>query len=264
MCKKKEKTMQIKMKSLILLIILLLASCSSRDKKSHISGNISFSNGLLKDTLTISLFYSPIQRNYNFKPIKQYRQIDTTFSFAVDPDKYILKISSKGSSAYRTNFFVPDNNTNIGVNVTLSSTDKESTADISGFELHDEYNHLLKDLRVFDKSIFSLNMKTAKRDDYEKHYNNLCNKLDSLEEKYDPYFNQLFVEKKLSHMIDFHPLTYDLRMLFSNGKVDSLKWISFYKTDTFQNFYIEKSKLLEKIDSKSMLLNGDFLMIISR
>jgi len=99
-------------------IFLILFSCSQSEQKSIISGKINLIDYTGDYDIVIGL--------YNFKPygelgtpINLLHQKSTTFEFNVEQGNYVLAIYSFNHEVNRTNIVIPDNKTQITLNIKI-------------------------------------------------------------------------------------------------------------------------------------------------
>jgi peroxiredoxin len=194
-------------------------------------------------------------------------QANDEYKFLVD-DNYYIDLKNKNVRVIKesTTF----NNIYSGGEVIFDSglyskNIEESYARIDGFDLHAEFNSLVKELNIFTQKMFAPwnERKVMDSKDTEIYYNHLNHKLDSLSSLYNPYFSQMIMEKRIRLNSAFHPF-YNLEKKLHNEKADESKYEELFSSDDFKKYYETSIDLLNKIDPNSILLEGDFIHLVSR
>jgi hypothetical protein len=140
---------------------------------------------------------------------------------------------------------------------------KESTAEITGFDKLDDFLSATEILDKFNIGIREYFSKRAKLkgDELENVYDlEIKNKLDSLTALHDDYFETMFKETKLSLMVYAHPAYLKMMDIGRNNsdKNDTTKLTKYKQSKAFLDYYEENLQLLKSLDPTSPMLQGLF------
>ena len=135
---------------------------------------------------------------------------------------------------------------------------KEADITVKGWELADQFNALFEDR-------YSLVLEMVKpinegRRDFNvpAHYYTMQTKWDSLQAEYDPFFKDVFIEKKLYLAQLFNPLRNEMRKLYDPEATKS-DLAPFFKSDSFRRYFAELVSLIKQLDTQSYFYDGDFV-----
>ncbi len=138
---------------------------------------------------------------------------------------------------------------------------KKATARVEGFDLHDEYNRLQEDLVTFDYEAGGLLRKssTLEKNDYSQSYSRLITKLDAMENNYDEFFGQAWLDKRLDTIVYCHPVYMEYSQLREAGNVEGETLEEFFSSERFEDFFSKHLELSKNLDPDSILLEGEFV-----
>jgi peroxiredoxin len=138
---------------------------------------------------------------------------------------------------------------------------KQSTARVEGFDLHDEYNQLQEDLVTFTYDVGRLlgESSTLKTNEYTQSYLELVTKLDDMEENYDKFFSQAWLDKRMDTIVYCHPVYVEYSRLREAGDAEGETLEEFFSSERFEDFFSKHLELSKKLDPDSVLLDGEFV-----
>jgi peroxiredoxin len=148
-----------------------------------------------------------------------------------------------------------------------SNSKTPNTIEVNGFDLNDQFQQLVSDIKEFEnkqtsqlRKMYSGSIPPMKNT-IDSIGKSLFNELSEIEQKYDPIFSQLFVEKQ------FKLYGINSALLDFPGKTDSEErreemLRNFYLSDPFGDFFKGQLDLVQQLDPNSYLLSGDFLINI--
>jgi len=237
----------------------LLLWCVQQGVCSTISGDVTFSDVSVKDSIEITL-----DSYYYDGHVTNIKQPELNFSYELDPGKYRLSVKSKNTSSYFTNILLDSSEREISFKITLTPKDQASTAKVQGFEYHDQYNTLIDEMNKFNKMLFMVNPGKATLEKMQNHNDQKTTELLAIKANYPDYFEQIFIEAQLSNLSMHHPLTILFRDRMSDGKLDSSDIHQIYENEIFKKFFSENISLQKQLDPNSILLDGTFGMVLGR
>jgi len=139
---------------------------------------------------------------------------------------------------------------------------QEATAEIQGGELTIRFNELSDALEAFrNEQVIPVlrQMNTLSDEEKLKSWTGLNAILDSLETAY-PELNQMVLEQQFGYIRYLHPRNLK-RSALLKAKADESEMNAFYQSDTNLDYYQYYLKMADKLDPKSLLLDGEFAML---
>lgn len=131
-----------------------------------------------------------------------------------------------------------------------------------GWELADQFNKMPEELYMLElKMVRPLNEQEGRvvKLDIKKHYHTMRAKFDSMEASYDPYFKDIFVEKKLRLHQLFSPIRGDMYQLISKPETPKEQLAAFFESDSFRQNFEDVLALAKQLDPNSFFYANDFV-----
>jgi thiol-disulfide isomerase/thioredoxin len=137
----------------------------------------------------------------------------------------------------------------------------ESESDILNDPLQSEFNHLLGTMGNMESNFRELipKLRNATVDQRQAVYDSLDAEINNLKNEVSPIFRQMVLEKQLSFIRYNHPVYGVYREVWKEGKIDSVALKKFAESNEFKDYLSTTKGLIDEIDPKSYLLNGDFI-----
>jgi peroxiredoxin len=137
----------------------------------------------------------------------------------------------------------------------------KSTSDIKKYSFQKEFNSLLNSLDDVESELRKMmpNMRDATLEERRKIYDSLYTEINNLNEFVSPIYRPMIIEKQLAHLRYNHPSFSLYRNTRKNGKIDSSALKKFATSELTKDYFFTSFNLLEQIDPKSYLVNGEFI-----
>jgi len=137
----------------------------------------------------------------------------------------------------------------------------KSSAELSGLQYRKEFKGILSDLKSWENDMYAYRWKVRKASIEEKKqgFSDLVKKLDNIEKKYPPLFNQMVLEKRISALYFMNPVLETLyQTAYVNGKPDTAMASKMMLSEPYVKMYRDNLNLMNQLDPKSYLINGEF------
>ncbi len=139
---------------------------------------------------------------------------------------------------------------------------KEARITTRGWELAEQFNKMPEEVYMLElEMVRPMNEQAGRvvKFDVKKHYHFIRAKFDSMEATYDPYFKDIFVEKKLRLHQLFSPIRRDMYQLISKPDTPKEQLAAFFESDSFRQNFEDVLALVKQLDPNSFFFTGDFV-----
>ena len=169
---------------------------------------------IIFDSLFVGIYKLTRYKNLG-TPLYSSSSKDKKFSFIVEPGMYAISAQTSTHKSCTEPILIPDIHERLEIIFKLYPKEglEKSRIEVKGFELYNEFVNLSNEINNFDNKFEDIidQIENANQVTLENVYKSQYDKLIEIENKFDPFFKQIFIEKHLRLLKDIHPVYYEAR-----------------------------------------------------